>query len=235
MISFAKYSGPYGDYIQLADWIATVAATYNISAFVGNPSTNGCPFNFSNFSYELTAEQNACFVVLMNPSVNNMCIVVTMGVNLTASYAKYTGISTGFSAIFSVDESGQLSCIRDTFYLADKAWIFSGKQNVALTFSDGDNYATVLLGESAWAVTNSYSKKLNIVSAGLNTIAIPQSNPADYHTLIVNKPRSEIGVALLAFPKSDPNRSVTRSTVLIQGVTYEIVALGPNNTLLALY
>lgn len=195
----------------------------------GNPSLNGCPFNFSQFTYspETSTSYYTMFLVVMNQNVDNMCLILTSGAKLSSTGFTSTD-SYAYLAVAYVDDQGKisLSSISDSLssvYSLD-SYIITTNSSVAIVWGVSSSQG-VCIGNDIWAyIDGTVSTKF--FTTGLVTINIPNIVADDPHTLVINKPLGEYGVAVIAFPSSDTASQAYNYNrqYLIQNTTYYCIS-----------
>lgn len=196
----------------------------------GNPSLNGCPFNFSKFTYnpETSTSYYTMFLVVMNQSVDDMCLILTSGAKLSSTGFTETS-SYAYLAVAYVDNQGNISIsIGDDrghgIYSLD-SYIITTNNKVSIvwgTYSDGYGFC---IGNNVWAYSMP-SGGIHFFTTGLVTINIPNIAADDPHTLVINKPLGEYGVAAIAFPSEDTASHYTNRNrqYLIQNTMYYCIS-----------
>ena len=196
----------------------------------GNPSQNGCPFNFSQFTYNPGSSTSyyTMFLVVMNQNVDNMCLILTSGATLSS--AGFTGTSdSAYLAVAYVDNQGTISLSSTSnsytrIYSLD-SYIVTTNNLLAITWRLSDSTrAGICIGNDVWAYANR-TRDVHFFTTGLLTINIPNVTPDNPHTLVINKPLGEYGIAAIAFPSNDiVNGNYYNMQYLIQNTTYYCIS-----------
>lgn len=196
----------------------------------GNPSLNGCPFNFSQFTYSpgTSTSYYTMFLVVMNQNVDNMCLILTSGAKLSSTGFTSTD-SYAYLAVAYVDDQGKISMSIQSgssynrTYSLD-SYIIATNSSVAIVWEISSGHG-VCIGNDIWAYINGTSST-KFFTTGLVTINIPNIVADDPHTLVINKPLGEYGVAVIAFPSSDTaSQAYNRNRqYLIQNTTYYCIS-----------
>ena len=196
----------------------------------GNPSVNGCPFNFSQFTYSPGSSTSyyTMFLVVMNQNVDNMCLILTSGATLSST--GFTGTdSYAYLAVAYADDQGKISMSSQSessyssTYSLD-SYIITTNSLVAIVWGVSSSRG-VCIGNNIWAYINGTSS-IKFFTTGLVTINIPNIVADDPHTLVINKPLGEYGVAVIAFPPADTASQVYNCNrqYLIQNTTYYCIS-----------
>ena len=196
----------------------------------GNPSVNGCPFNFSQFTYSPGSSTSyyTMFLVVMNQNVDNMCLILTSGATLSST--GFTGTdSYAYLAVAYADDQGKISMSSQSessyssTYSLD-SYIITTNSLVAIVWGVSSSRG-VCIGNNIWAYINGTSS-IKFFTTGLVTINIPNIVADDPHTLVINKPLGEYGVAVIAFPPADTASQVHNYNrqYLIQNTTYYCIS-----------
>lgn len=201
----------------------------------GNPTVNGCPFNFSQFTYNpgTSASYYTMFLVVMNQNVDNMCLLLTSGAALSS--AGFTGTSDiAYLAVAYVDNQGAISLSSTsnsyTLIYSLDSYVITTNNLLAITWRVSDfKRVGVCIGDNIWAYTNN-TKPTQFFTTGLIAINIPNIAADDPHTLVINKPLGEYGIAAIVFPSNDiVNSNYYNMQYLIQNTTYYCIS-NPGST-----
>ena len=172
----------------------------------GDPSLNGCPFNFSQFTYNpgTSTSYYTMFLVIMNQNVDNMCLILTSGATLSSTGFTETSSNIYLAAAY-VDNQGNISIsIGDNYgrsvYSLD-SYIITTNNKVSIVWGTESINAGICIGDGIWAYIREGTAKF--FTTGLVTINIPNVAADDPHTLVINKPLGQYGVAAIAFPSKD--------------------------------
>lgn len=173
----------------------------------GDPSLNGCPFNFSQFAYSpgTSASYYTMFLVVMNQSVDNMCLILTSGAILSSTGFTRTSSNIYLAAAY-VDNQGNISISignnhGSSVYSLD-SYIITTNNIVSIVWGTALASYGFCIGDNVWAY-NMRSGGIQFFTTGLVTINIPNIVADDPHTLVINKPLGEYGLAAIAFPSAD--------------------------------
>lgn len=189
--------------------------------FDGDPTTNGCTFDFGDFTYtpSSSASYDSFMLTVVHPENNNLCIVIAYLADLTlTSFAG--GTSQVVVAVYSHNIAGYLVFNKQQYALStfgeySYLWTVDTLQCKSIVFSRG---LAIVISDltSGWIYDVSYSLFTN------NLVAIQLANvaPTDPHVLVINKPIAEYGIALIIFPSLDLIRGSRVSQFLLQGKTY---------------
>ena len=210
MIEFQRIgSGGSPNVSTMPDFKSGLIQTFTqngMRVYDGDPSLNGCPFNFSQFTYspETSTSYYTMFLVVMNQNVDNMCLILTSGATL--SLTGFTGTtSNAYLAAAYVDAQGNisLSSISNTLSLIYSldSYIITTNSVVSIVWGTSSGRG-VCIGNNIWAYIYETSST-KFFTTGLVTINIPNIVADDPHTLVINKPLGEYGVAAIAFPSAD--------------------------------
>ena len=172
----------------------------------GNPTVNGCPFNFSQFTYNpgTSASYYTMFLVVMNQNVDNMCLILTSGATLSSTGFTETSSYIYLAAAY-VDNQGNISIsignnYGNSVYSLD-SYIITTNNKVSIVWGTDSSYG-FCIGDNVWAYKMPYAGT-QFFTTGLVTINIPNIVADDPHTLVINKPLGEYGLAAIAFPSKD--------------------------------
>ena len=211
MIEFKRIgAGGYPDISTMPDFKAGLIQTLSqngMRVYDGDPSQNGCPFNFSQFTYNPGSSTSyyTMFLVVMNQNVDNMCLILTSGAGLSST--GFTGTSSYiYLAAAYVDNQGNISIsignnYGDSVYSLD-SYIITTNNKVSIVWGTELSSYGFCIGDNVWAY-RMRSSGTQFFTTGLVTINIPNIVADDPHTLVINKPLGEYGVAAIAFPSKD--------------------------------
>lgn len=196
----------------------------------GDPSQNGCPFNFSQFTYNPGSSTSyyTMFLVVMNQNVDNMCLILTSGaILLSTGFTSTT--SNAYIAVAYVDDQGKisLSSASNSFSLMYSldSYIITTNSAVSIVWGTSSTTHGICIGSNVWAYLNSASD-IGFFTSGFVALNIPNIVADDPHTIVINKPIGEYGVAAIAFPSADTASQAVNYNrqYLIQNTTYYCVS-----------
>lgn len=210
MITFQRIgAGGYPNISTMPDFKAGLIQTLTqngMRVYDGNPTVNGCPFNFSQFTYNpgTSTSYYTMFLVVMNQNVDNMCLILTSGAELSSTGFTSTA-SYAYLAVAYVDVQGKISLSRirnsiSSIYSLD-SYIITTNSAMSIVWGTSSSQG-VCIGNNIWAYIYGTSST-KFFTTGLVTINIPNIVADDPHTLVINKPLGEYGVAAIAFPSKD--------------------------------
>ena len=171
----------------------------------GDPSLNGCPFNFSQFTYNpgTSTSYYTMFLVVMNQSVDNMCLILTSGATLSSTGFTETS-NYAYLAVAYVDDQGKISLSSTSDSLSSiyslDSYILTTTSAMSIVWGTSSSRG-VCIGANAWGYMRGGTAKF--FTTGLATINIPNIAADDPHTLVIKKPLGEYGLAAIAFPSKD--------------------------------
>lgn len=189
--------------------------------FDGDPTTNGCTFNFGDFTYtpSSSASYDSFMLTIVHPENNNLCIVIAYLAGLTLT--SFTGGTSQVNiAVYSHDTTGDLVFNKQqyspsSFGYYSYLWTVNTLQCKSIIFSEGLAVVISTL-TSGWI----YGVSCSLFTNNLVAIQLANVAPTDPHVLVINKPIAEYGVALIIFPSLDLIRGSRVSQFLLQGKTY---------------
>lgn len=231
MIAFQRIgSGGSPNVSTMPDFKAGLIQTLTqngMRVYDGDPSLNGCPFNFSQFTYNpgTSTSYYTMFLVVMNQNVDNMCLILTSGATLSST--EFTGTTSYlYLAVAYVDDQGKISLSstgNSSIYSLD-SYIITTNSSVAIVWGTSSSQG-VCIGNNIWAYIYGTSST-KFFTTGLVPINIPNIVADDPHTLVINKPLGEYGVAAIAFPSADTaSQSVNYNRqYLIQNTMYYCIS-----------
>ena len=199
----------------------------------GDPSLNGCPFNFSQFTYNpgTSTSYYTMFLVVMNQSVDNMCLILTSGAELSLTGFTDNPTYYAYIAVAYSDEQGNISMsIQKLGYYTSTysldSYTITTNSSVAIVFGTSSNsyLLGICIGANTWGYVGEGTAKF--FTTGLVTINIPNIVADDPHTLVINKPFGEYGLAAIAFPSADTaSQSINYNRqYLIQNTMYYCIS-----------
>lgn len=210
------------------EFIMARAIGLGLYIFEGDPTTNGCTFDFGDFTYtpSQSSSYDSFMLTIVHPNNPDLCIVIgylgTLKLNGFTGGSSYT-----YLAIYSHGPDGSLIYSRissSTTTLGYKSYmwcadtsstalmIFSGYTSLVVS----NTMCGIISGNTTSAVPYFYTNKL---------VPIQFANivPTDPHVIVINKPVAEYGVALVAFPTTDPIIKNRMFQFLLQGKTFYVI------------
>lgn len=212
-----------------AEFLIQQFSLLGLTAYLGDPSTNGCPFDFGDFTYTQNSDPTKNFMLtVIHPEMQDSCIVISYRATLTlAEFFGASQVDNVYYGIFARDKDNNLSASigKNTYYysLYLYAWRISTSHAVALRLSEA---AVVVIGKDIIGLIASSSHRFFFTHYHV-PILLPDVTPDDPHYLAINKPIAEYGLAYITFSSNDIISSELVE-LLIQGTYYYPLYIEPN-------
>ena len=234
MISYFQITGSGVNPDNVAEFIqkmTSLLTSQGYRVYSGDPSLNGCPFDFSAFEYrpEPSSKFPEMFLVIMN-DYDDMCLVLCSGGKLTP--LGFTGsTSVQEMAILYKEPADTLQIIKSGNASFESAgYSITTNRGMAVVFGTQDYSSKAMyIGSNVWGCLS--GTDTIFLAHAMIPIPIPNTVPSDPHTLVVNKPQGEYGLAMIGFPKNDVVNvgGTYNRQYLIQDITYYVIS-APDDT-----
>ena len=163
----------------------------------------------------------------MNQNVDNMCLILTSGAELSSTGFTST-TSKAYLAVAYVDDKGKISLSSTSNSLSSvyslDSYIITTNSAISIVWGKSSSRG-VCIGNNIWAYIYGKSST-KFFTTGLVALNIPNIVADDPHTLVINKPIGEYGVAAIAFPSKDTASQAANYNrqYLIQNTTYYCIS-----------
>lgn len=222
MIEFAMtqdgVSVPKKDTSAYVTFLKQQFALLGLTAYSGDPTTNGCPFDFGDFTYTQgsTTSYDSFMLTIVHPEMTDSCIVIAYLAQLTINSFTGGNGSYSYAAVYSRNSDGELVFSRTTIdaTLYYYGWRIAGASSVAFRLSRAN---AVIMGSNIAAIV--VNSTLTAYTHNLTPVYVPNIQPSDIYFIAINKPVADYGIAKIGFPSNDVIDS-NICELLIQGTYY---------------